>query len=360
MVRANGTILESPVARGTRWRLAEGFASACAERGQDARGARRVSLPSLWERVRVRESTAGDGSSGPRLDGWRTRYRVAMVGVCLDGWYWMNKDKPRELIFLGTGTSHGVPVIGCECATCTSDDPRDRRTRCSVLFELPKGRLLVDTPPELRIQLLRERIGRIDAVAFTHEHADHLFGLDDLRIFPKYLGHDLPVFCDRQTEDRIRRAFDYAFDPAVRAFEAGGVPRLELRPIRSEPFDVLGARVIPIRLRHGRFDVLGFRIGDVAYCTDTNEIPAESWPLLEGLDVLVLDCLRPKPHATHFSFDQAIEVAGRLAPRRTLFTHIAHGLKHAETSERLPPGMELAHDGLRVPLVDSPGDMGLD
>jgi len=262
----------------------------------------------------------------------------------------MTHEIQRELIFLGSGTSHGVPMIGCDCAVCMSDDPRDRRTRCSVLFELPEGRLLIDTPPDLRIQLIREGIGRIDAVAYTHEHADHLFGLDDLRIFPRYLGHDLPVFCDERTERRIRRVFDYAFDLATRAFEAGGVPRLEIRPIHREPFDLLGARVTPIPLRHGRFDVLGFRVGNVAYCTDTNEIPETSWPLLAGLDTLVLDCLRPKPHPTHFSYDEAIEVARRVGARRTIFTHIAHRLKHEETSKRLPHGMELAYDGLRVPL----------
>jgi len=255
------------------------------------------------------------------------------------------------MVFLGTGTSHGVPVIGCSCATCTSDDPRDQRTRCSVLMQLPEGNLLIDTPPDLRTQLLREGIGRIDAVAYTHEHADHLFGLDDLRIFPRYLGHDLPVYCNQQTEARIRRAFDYAFDPATRLYKAGGVPRLEIRPIGVSPFEVLGTTIRPIPLLHGRFEVLGFRIGNVAYCTDTNEIPASSRPLLEGLDLLVLDCLRHKPHPTHFCWDEALQVVAELAPRRTIFTHIAHGLKHAEASQCLPAGVELGHDGLRVPLA---------
>ncbi len=256
----------------------------------------------------------------------------------------------NELLFLGTGTSHGVPVVGCDCPTCNSTDPRDRRTRCSVLLGLPEGHLLIDTPPDLRIQLLRERVGRIDAVAFTHEHADHTFGLDDLRIFPKYLGHDLPVYCNRPTEARIRHVIDYAFDPIARDWPAGGVPRLDLRRIDTAPLEILGVTIRPIPLPHGRFNVLGFRVGGVAYCTDTNGIPPASRELLANLDVLILDCLRRRPHPTHLSLDEAIAVARDLSARRTFFTHIAHDLKHDEVSRDLPPGMELAYDGLRVGL----------
>lgn len=255
-----------------------------------------------------------------------------------------------QLIFLGTGTSHGVPLIGCQCDTCTSRDPRNQRLRCSVLFQLPQGNLLVDTTPELRIQLLRERIGVVHAVAYTHAHADHLFGLDDLRIFPKYLGHDLPVYCEPEVEAAIRRTFPYAFDPALQLYPAGGVPRLAFRTIGAETNSVLGAPVEPIRLMHGRTPVLGFRVGGVAYCTDTNSIPPESMARLEGLDVLILDALRHEPHVTHFSLDEAIEVARQLRPKRTLFTHISHRLEHDATCRSLPPGMELAYDGLRVPL----------
>lgn len=256
----------------------------------------------------------------------------------------------NELLLLGTGTSHGVPVVGCACRTCRSPDPRDCRTRCSALLGLPGGHLLIDTPPELRVQLLRERIGRIDAVTFTHEHADHLFGLDDLRIFPKYLGGDLPVYCNRQTEKCIRRVAHYAFDPVTREWPAGGVPRLDLRRIDAAPFDVLGTTIQPIPLRHGRFDVLGFRIGGLAYCTDTNGIPAASREMLTGLDVLILDCLRRRPHPTHLCLDEAVATARQIGARRTLFTHIAHDLKHDEITRQLPSGMELAYDGLRVPL----------
>ncbi|MDZ7616617.1 MAG: MBL fold metallo-hydrolase [Patescibacteria group bacterium] len=256
----------------------------------------------------------------------------------------------NELLFLGTGTSYGVPVIGCNCPTCNSTDPRDARTRCSVLLGLPEGHLLIDAPPDLRIQLLRERVKQIDAVAFTHEHADHTFGLDDLRIFPKYLGHDLPVYCNAPTEARIRQVIDYAFDPIARDWPAGGVPRLDLRRMDAEPLTILGATVRPIPLPHGRFTVLGFRVGGLAYCTDTNGIPPASRERLADLDVLILDCLRRQPHPTHLSLDEAIAVARDLGARRTLFTHVAHDLKHAEASRDLPPGMEFAYDGLRVGL----------
>jgi phosphoribosyl 1,2-cyclic phosphate phosphodiesterase len=254
-----------------------------------------------------------------------------------------------QLVFLGTGTSVGVPCVGCGCPVCTSDDPRNQRMRCSVAVGLPGGTLLIDTTPDLRSQLLRERIGRVHAVLYTHDHVDHLYGLDDLRVFPHYLGKPLPVYCEPHVEGRIRRAFDYAFEEDAARY-AGGVPQLDLRPIGLEPFELLGARIVPLRLEHGKFRVLGFRIGNVAYCTDTNRIPEASLRQLGGLDVLILDALRPRRHVAHFSLDEAVEVALRLRPKRTLFTHMSHELDHHATNARLPAGMELAHDGLRVPL----------
>jgi phosphoribosyl 1,2-cyclic phosphate phosphodiesterase len=215
---------------------------------------------------------------------------------------------------------------------------------------LPEGNLLIDTPPELRLQLLREDIGLVHAVAYTHGHADHLFGLDDLRIFSSYLGHDLPIYCDAPVEERIRRTFDYAFDPVARAYPAGGVPRLTFQSVQCEPFAVLGAMVMPIPLQHGRYDALGFRVGNVAYCTDTNAIPPDSVRLLDGLDFLILDCLRHRPHPTHFSLAEAIATAQQIGAERTLFTHIGHDLEHEATNTTLPEGMELAYDGLRIGL----------
>ena len=259
-------------------------------------------------------------------------------------------DITGQLVFLGTGTSVGVPMIGCGCDICRSTNPRNNRTRCSLVLGLPEGNLLVDTAPDLRMQLLREGIGLIHAALFTHEHADHLFGFDDLRLFQFYLGGPVPVWCEERVEQRIRQSYDYCFAD-VKQTHAGATPQVEFRRITTEPFGVLGARVVPLRLHHGRFPVLGFRFGNVAYCTDTSGIPPESMALLEGLDVLILDALRLDPHPTHFSLEQAVEIARQLKPRRTLFTHMSHDLEYEATNALLPPTMQLAHDGLRLPLT---------
>jgi phosphoribosyl 1,2-cyclic phosphate phosphodiesterase len=267
----------------------------------------------------------------------------------------VSRDLSGRLVFLGTGTSVGVPAIGCGCSVCTSDDPRNNRTRCGLALGLPGGNLLVDTPPDLRQQLLREQIGIVHGVLYTHEHADHIFGLDDLRLMQFYLGGAVPLFCERRVEQRIRKSFDYAFQ-SPDGLHRGAIPQLAFHTISLEPFDVLGARVIPLRLEHGPgTPVLGFRFGNIAYCTDTCGIPPESMELLAGLDVLILDCLRRQPHATHFGLSQALEIVDKLRPRRTLFTHMSHDLDHAATNDALPPGVELAYDGQEVPLT---GDCG--
>jgi phosphoribosyl 1,2-cyclic phosphate phosphodiesterase len=218
-----------------------------------------------------------------------------------------------------------------------------------VLIGLPEGHLLVDTTPDLRTQLLREGIGQVDAVLYTHDHVDHVYGLDDVRPLCFQSGRPMRVHCEEQVEDRIRKAFDYAFSAAPPA--GGGVPKLSFERIGTTPFDVLGARVVPLRLLHGPFEVLGFRFGNVAYCTDTSGIPDTTWPLLEGLDVLILDCLRHTRHPTHFSLDEALAVAVRTKAPRTILTHLSHELPHEATSAILPPGVELAYDGLEVPLT---------
>jgi len=263
----------------------------------------------------------------------------------------LTTDIRGNLILLGTGTSVGVPSIGCGCEVCASTDPHDKRTRCAALVGLPGGNLLIDTPPDLRQQLLRERVGIVHAVLFTHEHADHIFGIDDLRLFPFYLGHPEPLYCEKLVEERIRKSFDYAFS-AAEPTHTGATPQLEFHTIGLENFDVLGTTIVPIRLNHGpRFEVLGFRIGNVAYCTDTNDIPSASRAKLEGLDVLIIDALRNRPHVTHFSLDEAIEAARQLKPKRTIFTHISHELSHAKTNALLPAGMELGYDGQRILLT---------
>jgi phosphoribosyl 1,2-cyclic phosphate phosphodiesterase len=260
-------------------------------------------------------------------------------------------DIRGQMILLGTGTSVGVPMIGCGCDVCHSNNPRNKRTRCSAILGLPGGNLLIDTSPDVREQLLGQRIGIVHAVLYTHEHADHVYGLDDLRMMQFYLGGPVPLYCEPRVEDRIRKSFDYAF-AADAHLHPGAVPQLAFHRIGLEPFDVLGARVVPFRLKHGkRFEVLGFRFGNVAYCTDVNSIPPESMEQLHGLDVLVLDALRPRGHATHFSLEEAVEITRRLSPRMTYFTHMSHELEHESTNAALPAGMALAHDGLRIALV---------
>ncbi len=248
----------------------------------------------------------------------------------------------RRLIFLGTGTSTGVPMIGCDCPVCTSSDPRNQRTRPSVLFKFPEGNLLVDTTPEMRLQLLRERIRHVHAIAFTHHHADHLFGLDDARQFPRWIGGPVPIYCEEGTEDTIRRVFSYAFKPGTEHWPAGFVPKL--RFLRIEPgveFQVLGQHILPIRLEHGPFPVLGFRVGALAYCTDVSKIPDASRPLLENLDVLVLDALRYEPHPTHFTLNEALAEIERLRPRQTYLTHLSHSFDHGK-NRRKPAGSSRA------------------
>jgi phosphoribosyl 1,2-cyclic phosphate phosphodiesterase len=260
-------------------------------------------------------------------------------------------DIRGQMVLLGTGTSVGVPAIGCGCDVCRSSDPHNRRTRCSAILGLPGGNLLIDTSPDVRHQLLREEIGIVHAVLYTHEHADHVFGLDDLRLMQFYLGGPVPLYCEPPVEERIRKSYDYAFKRAS-DLHSGAVPQLVFHRIGLDPFDVLGARITPLRLKHGkRFDVLGFRVGNVAYCTDVNAIPPESMDRLTGLDVLVLDALRPRGHATHFSLEEAIKIAHTLAPRQTYFTHMSHELEHEATNAALPLGMALAHDGLRIGLT---------
>jgi phosphoribosyl 1,2-cyclic phosphate phosphodiesterase len=257
---------------------------------------------------------------------------------------------PRTFTFLGTGTSMGVPMIGCDCPVCRSDNPRNHRYRCAVLIRAPGGTILIDTPPELRLQLLRERVGAVHAVLFTHYHADHLFGLDDLRPVPRIIGRPIPLYCTAEVEGKIRQSFAYAFSPSVEHLPAGMVPKLGFERITTEPFEVLGERVVPVPLIHAHFDVFGFRIDDVAYCTDVNEIPRSSWPLLEGLDVLVLDALRPRPHPAHFGLYQALDVIAQFRPRQAYLTHMSHEMDHETINRQLPDHVRLAYDGLSFPF----------
>ncbi len=263
----------------------------------------------------------------------------------------LTTDITGKMILLGTGTSVGVPAIGCRCPVCQSKDPRNNRTRASAILGLPDGNLLIDTSPDLRLQLLREKIGIAHAVIFTHEHSDHIVGFDDLRLFQFYLGHAVPVYCNVVVEKRLKTAFDYVFDDADKT-HIGATPAIDLIRISHEPISILGVTVTPIPLKHGpNFDVLGFRIGNVAYCTDVSEIPAGSWELLQGLDTLVLDALRPDPHVTHLSIDQAVEIAKKLRAKQTYFTHCACSIDYHKVNQTLPTGIEVGYDGLSFELT---------
>ena len=257
---------------------------------------------------------------------------------------------PARVTFLGTGTSHGVPMIGCQCAVCRSDDPRDRRLRPSIHLAVDGGPdLLVDTATDLRQQALTNDITRVDAVLFTHSHADHVMGLDELRRFNALKGAHLPVYADADTGAELRRIFAYAFAPATGP--GGGVPELTLTTIDG-PFVVEGVLIVPVPILHGHRPILGFRIGTFAYLTDCSAIPDASFALLEGLDVLVLDALRHRPHPTHFTVAEAVAAATRIGARHSYFTHICHDLPHADTCAALPAGMALAYDG-QVVTIDT-------
>jgi phosphoribosyl 1,2-cyclic phosphate phosphodiesterase len=249
-----------------------------------------------------------------------------------------------KVTFLGTGTSSGVPMIGCDCPVCRSTDRRDKRLRPSVAVETDGGlSLLIDAGPDLRAQALAFRMWRVDAVLFTHGHADHILGIDEIRRFNTLQKASMPCFADDLTVREIRKVFAYAFDPATP--RGGGIPQLDLYTILG-PFCVGTQEVVPVPIFHGSRPLLGFRFGSFAYLTDCSRIPDESWELLTGLDVLVLDALRDEPHPTHFSLSEAIEASRRIGARRTFFTHMSHDLEHARTCARLPEGMELAYDGL--------------
>ncbi len=255
-----------------------------------------------------------------------------------------------KVLFLGTGTSHGVPMIGCDCRVCRSVDSRDKRMRTSILVGIADGTtLLVDTPPDLRTQALTYGLRRIDAILYTHAHADHISGLDDVRRFNAISGHPMPLYGDPETVAEIRMRFSYAFDPG--SAPGGGLPDLRLWTIGG-PFCVRGLEVMPVPILHGRRPILGFRFGRFAYLTDCSGIPPASFPLLDGLDVLVLDALRRRPHPTHFSLEEAVAMAARIGARETYFTHIAHDLGHAEICASLPPTVALAYDGLTLEIEE--------
>lgn len=248
-----------------------------------------------------------------------------------------------ELIFLGTGTSYGVPMIGCDCDVCRSDDPRNRRTRASVLFRYDGHNVLVDTSIDLRFQFLAAGVDHVSAVLYTHGHADHLHGLDDLRAVSTRHG-PIDLYADAATSATIRQSFGYVFDSDEAVSE---VPAVNLHTLDG-PFELFGRTFWPLELEHGRMPVLGYRTGDVAYLTDCSGIPDASLRMLGNLKVLVIDAVRFRPHPTHFSVEEALEIIEILQPERAFLTHISHDIDHRTVGEMLPDNVELAWDGLRL------------
>ncbi|MBW3628155.1 MAG: MBL fold metallo-hydrolase [Gemmatimonadetes bacterium] len=257
-----------------------------------------------------------------------------------------------KLHFLGTGTSFGVPVIGCSCTTCRSTDPRDKRTRHAALLEHGGRRLLVDTPPELRLQLLRSGIPSVDAVWYTHHHADHVHGIDDLRVFSVRDGGPLEVYASDECADVLSRKFDYVFDPSMKPTEGTTRPEAQLHILT--PFQqqtVAGFDMLPVPVPHGPVDVYGFRVGDLGYLTDAKRVPDAAREALAGIRVLVVNALWfGHPHPTHFNVEEAVDVALDIGAERTFLIHMSHRLRHAELLERLPPGVVPAQDGLVIEI----------
>ncbi len=255
---------------------------------------------------------------------------------------------PLRITVLGSGTSVGVPTIGCHCSVCTSSDPRDNRLRPSILVSHGDSNVLIDTTPDFRTQALRAGIEHLEAVIFTHAHADHIMGLDDVRPFNFRQRGNIPIYASPETMASVQRCFPYIFDGVKRS---SSVPQLDARVIQGEPFEVSGLEFVPVPILHGTDTIYGFRFGRAAYLTDHSDIPESSLALLRGLDVLFLDALRYKPHPTHSTVDHSTKTVEKLQPQRAFFTHISHDLAHARAESLLPPNIRLAYDGLEIQVA---------
>jgi len=255
----------------------------------------------------------------------------------------------KRVVFLGTGTSSGIPTIGCRCPVCTSDDEKDKRLRASILIQSETTTVLIDTTPDFRQQMLKNDIRKVDAVLYTHHHFDHIGGFDDLRALNYTTRKPVPIYLMQKTFDSIKRTFFYAFGELEQM--GGGIPVVDVNIIDDmEEIIIADIKITPIPLLHGKMKVLGFRMDNFAYCTDTNFIPEESYQLLKNLDVLVLDALRYTKHETHFSLDEAIATAQKIKAKTTYFTHMAHEIKHFDCENQLPRNFVLAYDNLIINL----------
>lgn len=248
------------------------------------------------------------------------------------------------LTVLGSGTSMGVPTIGCDCAVCHSSDPRDRRTRPSIMVEYGGRLVLIDTTPDFREQAIREGIKQVDAVIYTHTHADHILGIDDLRPLSFRRGEKIPLYARPEAAEFLRNMFRYIFDDD---YKFGGIAQVELKTIEG-PVRLFGASFDPVKIIHGEAEIYGYRFGSAAYLTDFSDIPEESMANLKGLDILFLDALRHKPHPTHSTVENSLRIVDRVKPKRAFFTHICHDLPHEATNATLPANVRLSYDGMRL------------
>jgi len=251
-----------------------------------------------------------------------------------------------RVVILGCGTSTGVPMIGCGCAVCTSTDPGNRRSRASIVVEEAGRCVLIDTSTDLRSQALSSGISTVDGVLFTHAHADHVHGIDELRAFNRGSREPIACYGSRETLERIRSLFGYIFNYDA---DDGWKPNLSTTVVDG-PFTLAGLSVTPVEIGHGKSRILGYRIRDLAYLTDCNSIPASSLPLLKGLKLLILGALRHKPHPTHFTIAEAVEASRMIRPARTILTHLSHNVDYSTENAALPDGVELARDGMSIDI----------
>ena len=253
-----------------------------------------------------------------------------------------------KVILLGTGTSQGIPVIACECPTCRSDNPKNTRTRASILINYNDRNIVVDTATDFRLQMIGNNIKHLDAVLFTHAHADHVHGLDDIRQFNKIQNAAIPCYANTETIESIKKKYDYIFEPTQ---EGGGKPDITLHTVQAD-FQLFGRTVIPLPVKHGILDVLGYRVGKFAYITDASSVPDETIQKLTGVDILIINALRYIPHATHLSVGQAIKIINRIQPRNSYLTHIGHVLEHERLKSEMPENIHMGYDGLTIEISD--------